>query len=173
MLSHDDLQKLQDWQPIAPACGREGDFYNRVVVPLVSQLQALPCSQVLTFANGGLSTYAAVFVHARCGDNGEVEGLHVCMSLLGPFAAIGRQTAGISKTDFSYSGLEPDELLVSEDSVSEFERSVFSLVEAAGYDVLSPEQAKKQLPEDITPYEYCLGREPWDRVFHLLFSNTD
>jgi hypothetical protein len=173
MLSHDDLQKLQDWQPIAPKFGRDGDFHDRVVAPLISKLQALPRSQVLVIASGGLSNYAAVFVHARRGDNGKIEGLHVCMSLLGPFAAIGRKTAYISGNAFSHGGLEPEELLVSGDPASEFERSVFSLIEAAGYGVLSPEQARERLPDGITPYEYCLGKEPWDRVFHVLFSDTD
>ncbi|MET3493205.1 hypothetical protein [Variovorax boronicumulans] len=173
MFSHEDLLKLQDWQPIAPGFGHEANFFDRIVAPLISELQAPPLSQVLVIANGGLSNYAAVFVHARRGDYGKIEGLQVNMSLLGPFAAIGRKSAHITPTSFARSGLEPEELLASSDLVSEFERSVFSLVEAAGYRVISTEEASERVPEGIRPYEYCLGKEPWDRIFHMLFSDTD
>jgi hypothetical protein len=34
-------------------------------------------------------------------------------------------------------------------------------------------EALAKLPPDLVPYEYCFNEEPWDRVFHVLFSDTD
>ena len=50
---------------------------------------------------------------------------------------------------------------------------VIRAAEEAGFSMLRPEDVGQRLPEGVEPDEYCLCSEPWDRVFHALFANTD
>jgi hypothetical protein len=51
--------------------------------------------------------------------------------------------------------------------------AIFVAFEGSAYHFWTKDVLKEPLPSDITPYEYCLGDKPWDRVFHVLFANTE
>lgn len=173
MLPHSDLVKLADWEPIASGFGRDGRLFEKRLTPLFSAIGSLEKAQVHLLNTGGLSNYASVFVHRRRGEFGAIDGLYVCISLLGPYAAIGRMVAYLQDTSQAYSMIEPHEVLRRGDLQSPFEEAVFSAVETGGFHLLTPDEASVKLPADVQPYEYCLNAEPWDRVFHVLFSDTD
>jgi hypothetical protein len=175
MLSFSELQKLAAWAPIAPDFGLERtNTYKDRVRPVFESMSSLNGAEVRVMSGeGGLSNYASAFVHNEKGRSGKVKGLCVYLSLLAPLAAVGRDTAYISGKARGYRMIEPTAVLNFESLDSEFERYVWRAIESGGFRVLSPEEATSQLPEGVTPYEYCLNSEPWNRVFHVLFSDTD
>ena len=100
-------------------------------------------------------------------------GLYVYLSLLAPIAAVGRDKAYFSDRGQGYCMIEPASVLNASGLQSDFEKAVWCAIEAGGYEFLSVEEATQPLPKDVVPYEYCLNNEPWDRVFHAFFSDTD
>jgi hypothetical protein len=174
MLSIPDLQKLADWEPIAPGFGRlEPDAYKTKAQPIFQTIEKLASAKIRIMKNGGLSNYASAFIHNSKSDSGKIKGLYVYLSLLAPIAAMGRDTAYFSSNSFASNMTEPNAILQAGDLESEFERDILRAIEAGGFRLLSKEEATTALPEGVTPYEYCLNDEPWDLVFHVLFSDTD
>lgn len=174
MLSITDLKKIIEWKPIAPGFGRdEENAYEVKVRPIFREVATFERAEVRVMTDGGLSNYASAFIHNRKNDCGNIEGLYVYLSLLAPIAAVGRDTAYVSGKSQGYSMIEPSAVLDASGLKSGFERSVWSAIEAGGYRVLHVSEAMEFLPPGIVPYEYCLNNEPWDRVFHALFSDTD
>ncbi|TCS32437.1 hypothetical protein EDC30_1231 [Paucimonas lemoignei] len=174
MLNHDDLLKLAEWKPISPGFGRNGEnAYEVKVKPVFHEIEKLEKGEVRVITDGGLSNYASAFVHNRRGDSGNIEGLYIYLSLLAPLAAIGRETAYVTDKARAYSMIEPSDVLELNNLRTEFEKSVGDLIEAKGFKILSPSEATTKLPSGVVPYEYCLNNEPWDRLFHVLFSDTD
>lgn len=174
MLPISDLKLLVDWKPIAPGFGRdEENAYEVKVRPIFREIEKLERAEVRVMTDGGLSNYASAFVHNRKNDTGNIVGLYVYLSLLAPIAAVGRDTAYVSGKSQGYCMIEPTAVLNASGLQSEFERAVWCAIEAGGYRLLSVEEATAALPTDVVPYEYCLNNEPWGRVFHALFSDTD
>jgi hypothetical protein len=174
MLPISDLKKLVEWKPIASGFGRdEENTYETKVRPIFSRIENLDRTEVLVMADGGLSNYASAFVHNRKNDSGNIEGLYIYLSLLAPIAAMGRDAAYISGKSLGFRMIEPGFVLNQKSLKTDFEISVWSAIEAGGYKLLSAEDATTPLPKDLVPFEYCLNKEPWDRVFHALFSDTD
>jgi hypothetical protein len=174
MLSIIDLKNIVEWKPFAPGFGRDDEnTYQVTVRPVFQEIEKLERSEVRIMSDGGMSNYASAFVHNRKNDFGNIKGLYVYLSLLGPLAAIGRGTAYISGNAKGYCMIEPNAVLEESSLESDFEESVWRAIEAGGYKLLSVEEATTALPKDLLPYEYCLNNEPWDRVFHALFSDTD
>jgi hypothetical protein len=65
-------------------------------------------------------------------------------------------------------------MLISPDRPNNrLEETVFESIRSGGYELLPPEEVSKPSPPGTKPFEYCFSREPWDRVFHALFGNTD
>jgi hypothetical protein len=174
MLPISDLKKLVDWKPIASGFGRdEENTYGVKVRPIFLEIEKFERAEVRVMTDGGLSNYASAFVHNRKNNCGNIEGLFIYLSLLAPIAAMGRDTAYISGKSQGYCMIEPGTVLNQNSLESDFEKSVWRAIEAGGYKLLSVEEATTALPKDVVPYEYCLNNEPWDRVFHALFSDTD
>lgn len=116
---------------------------------------------------------SGAFVHNRFNDSGNINGLSIYLSLLAPVAALGRYSSYITGKLQSACVFEPDSVLTYEDLESRFEQSVWQAIQKGGFKILHPSEATALLPSDVLPHEYCLGRQPWDRVFHVLFSDTD
>jgi hypothetical protein len=169
-----DLKNLVEWKPIAPGFGRDDEnTYAVKVRPIFREIEKLDRAEVRVMSDGGLSNYASAFVHNRKSDCGNIKGLYIYLSLLAPIAAIGRDTAYVSGKAQGYCMIEPSTVLDANSLESDFEKSIWRAIEAGGYKLLTVEDATTALPKDVVPYEYCLNNEPWDRVFHVLFSDTD
>jgi len=173
MIQKPDLLKLSQWQPIAEDFGLDSETYTLKALPIYRTIEKLDRGEVRIMANGGLSNYASAFVHNRRNDSGNIQGLYIYLSLLAPIAAVGRDTAYITGKAQGYCMIEPASVLTYSDLDSPFEQSVWRVIEDAGFRFLSPSEANTLLPADVEPYEYCLNKEPWNRVFHVLFSDTD
>ena len=174
MLSISDLKKLVEWKPIASGFGLDDEnTYEAKVRPIFQEIKKFDRAEVRVMSDGGMSNYASAFVHNRKNDCGNIKGLYVYLSLLGPIAAIGRDIAYVSGKAQGYCMIEPDALLDANSLESDFEKAIWRAIEAGGYKVLTVQEATEVLPKGVVPYEYCLNNEPWDRVFHVLFSDTD
>ncbi len=174
MLPFSDLKKIAKWKPVAPGFGRdEANTYSLKVLPIFEEIENLKGTEIWVITDGSLSNYASAFVHDGKSDFEGVQGLYVYLSLLAPIAAIGRGNATASGTARGYCMIEPAAVLDAASLQSAFEKAVGHKIESGGYKLLSVEDATTELPIGVEPYEYCLNTEPWNRVFHALFSDTD
>lgn len=174
MFPHSDLLKLAQWEPIAPGFGRNtDDTYEMRIKPIFQNLEKLEGVEVRILTDGGLSNYASAFVHSRRNKSGDINGLYVYLSLLAPVAAVGRGTAFISGKTQGYSMIEPSAVIEFQQLSNDFEHFVWSTLEGGGFSVLSQAEVTSPLPPDVAPYEYCQNAKPWNRVFHVLFSDSD
>lgn len=177
-----DMRRLAKWQPIVSGFGREDDgTFQRKVQPILQQLQNLPQPQeIWVIENGSNSNYAHIFVQEKNHDNTpgnknekDCAGLHLCLSLLAPIAAVARGSAHMDQHSQSYSMPEPEELMTPELARNNWERAMMAAIEHGGFELLTPQQALTPLPAGVALCGYCLANKPWDRLFHVLFSLFD
>jgi hypothetical protein len=171
VLSRPQLLKLIGWNPIAAGFGTDSDVYEARVSPIVRSAADLG-RRVVLLGDRDLSNYAWIFVCDTREKGPDIFGLHLYLSILGPLASMGRGAAFLGTDATSASVIEPSAVL-NPGERDDFENSLAQGVEAAGYRLLTRDEALEPLPSDVRPTEFCLNEEPWDRVFHLLFSNVD
>ncbi len=169
-----DMRCLADWQAIAPGFGRDSNVFERHIQPILQQLEKLDTTRdIWVIENGGNSAHVCAFVRSKNNDNPANNGMYVYMSLLAPIAAVARGHALVDKKIQSFKPPEPSEVLTLATAENDWERAVITAIEHGGFELLTPQQAMTPLPAEVTPYEYCLTAEPWDRLFHVLFSLSD
>ncbi len=71
----------------------------------------------------------------------------------------------------SYLGF--DSLIAPVRGIDDLVDAILDAFHDSVYRFLDREELAQHLPAHITPDEYCMCAEPWDRVFHVLFANTD
>lgn len=177
-----DMRRLAEWQALVNGFGREDDgAFRRKVQPILRRLKNLPQTQdVWVIENGGNSAHACVFIQGKNHDNTPGNesgqnclGLYLCLSLLTPIAALARGSAHVAQHSRSYSMPEPEELITPELTRNDWEQAVMASVKHGGFELLTAQQALTPLPAGVASCGYCLTNEPWDRLFHVLFSLFD
>ena len=174
MFNHEQLLKLSKWEPLEQDFGREDHrCYEAIVRPLRQSLMSQESVRALYLDFGNLAIFATVFIYEGKGDVGSVAGLLVYLSLLTPVAAMGRSNVHIAENECGWSSLEPSQILSADELTAPHEQFAVAWITSVGLRLLGREEALEKLPDDVRPFEYCLNAEPWDRVFHVLFAETD
>jgi hypothetical protein len=164
------IERLAKWEPVENIPIEEMDALLRKLP--ATHGSALFIHQ-LEWSQTGMSNYDAFFVSDNELGYGNLSGVGIFVSSLTPFVAIGPMSFSRSPNASSWSGIEPTELIDSESCNDPIARTIFLLLAKTRYRALTRQDALTTLPEGVIPYEYCYVNEPWDRLFHLLFSNTD
>jgi len=184
--SDDDLRKFASWESVALDFDRNVPVHQdramrEHIQPLILQITQSGMFEAHILEDGGLTNYFAMLVCAADIHKEyllsevprEVSGLMVLLSLLAPVGVFGRSAISLSRTSAAWTLLEPHDVADPAKAKGLFEEAVLSATKVSAYVYLSRAEIEKPLPAGIVPYEYCLSNEPWDRVFHVLFSNTD
>jgi hypothetical protein len=169
-LSESEIRNLAQWRSLekAPPLLSNSD----ISVGLSRSLNVAVSTRQLESAVSGLSNYNSFFISAGENQQGACQGILLYVSTLSPIAAMSEATIHFAHGAYSYSGVEPDQLLEPDDP-STLAGVLSVLLVQHGYRLMSKSEAIAPLPDGVQPYEYCLGKEPWTKVFHVLFSNTD
>jgi hypothetical protein len=185
--SKEQLQRFAEWKSVVPGF-RHDVAYNdnqaihHHILPLVAEITASRQITSHQFEDGGLSNYFAFFLHYSSDlpefsnieyDGVEVPGVTVYLSLLAPVGVFGRSSSFIGARCWSWGYLEISDVLNASEAEGELERSLLSAISKTPYQLLSRTDIAEPLPAGVHPYEYCFCEEPWDKVFHALFTNTD
>jgi hypothetical protein len=127
-----------------------------------------------------MSNYFAFFVYdadARRLLGGEARGVPCVvaqLSLMAPVGVYGRSTFSESERSFGWSNLGLEQVCDPASPPDWMAAAVVASVhEASPYRLVGREVTDQPLPPGVDVYEYCLCAEPWDRVFHALFADTD
>lgn len=184
--SDEDLRKFASWDSVALGFDRNVSRHQDRAIcehiqPLILELTRSGKLKAHILEDGGVTNYFAMLVCAEdihkeallSEEPREVPGLMVLLSLLAPVGVFGRSTISLGRTYRAWSLLEPHEVADPTKAEGLFEEEVLGATKLSAYVYLSRAEIEKPLPAGVVPYEYCLSNEPWDRVFHVLFSNTD
>jgi hypothetical protein len=179
--TNEQLGKFSRWESVEPGYNRdiaEADcpIINGCIKPLLNDLSSIQDVFYQIFDDGGMSNYYSFFLYKSKRKVGRLSGLMIYFSLLAPVGVFGQATVfGSFGSSFSgaRSGLEPEEVCDPEELSGELETLFIQYIKTTPYRLLTPQEVLRPLPDDITPTDYCLCSKPWDKVFHVLFSNTD
>jgi hypothetical protein len=174
------LENIAAWKP-ADESFASIDPIEQYIRPAICTLaESYECHIV---DDGGLSNYYSVAIHpsltkqesslARHYKPYEGNGALIYLSLMAPVGAIGRTSITVASDMFGASPLSMESLIDPERGIDETVDAILDAFNGSIYRFLDRHTLAQQLPPHITPDEYCLCDEPWDRVFHALFANTD
>jgi hypothetical protein len=108
---------------------------------------------------------------------GEVHGVPcvvVQLSLMAPIGVFGQSTFSEGERSFGWSSLGPEQVCDPASPPDWISAAVVAAVhEASPYRLVGREVIDRPLTPGVEIYEYCLCAEPWNRVFHALFADTD
>jgi hypothetical protein len=177
-LTNDEIATIAEWEPIKAGFGRDEGQTARRIRAIVDQINSFSEFGCKMLEDDGLSNYFVVFAFVRAevrydALSRNVEGLLVYLSSCGPVGVVGRSRHFVGTDFLSHGVLEMDTLISPDQAERRLEEVVFEAIRSGGYQLLSPAEVKQPLPPGVKPFEYCLSQEPWDRVFHALFGNTD
>lgn len=166
-----ELERLSAWKPL----GTFPDGQNPVsdlIVPVLDHVM----TQTRTISrpgNGGCGNYWSVLLFRESDQHqSQIQCHFLYFSLLAPLAVVGLTTAiGGSDGILGWSGLDIDDLVTPDHDL--ITSALNDALQESPYQLLPPACVTQRLPETIRPTEYCLSPEPWDRVFHVLFTDTD
>lgn len=179
IFTRQQLEQLAAWQNVDG--GYQRDFaFESDVEPFLPALFSSRKYRWCVLENGGMSNYFAIAVypsHLR-GLIPKLErfdgtALAVYLSALMPVGVMGWLTLSVSIHSSAWHGMDPEDVIPPVPEEGEIVQTTLAAFERSRYKFLDPETVNDPLPAGIVPFEYCYGKEPWDRVFHVLFSNTD
>ncbi len=177
--TREQLLRLSQWEPLHPDFDRNGGIVERqlvqdVIEPFLGDLHQknFACTVV---EDGGLTNYYAVWVRktvkpaeVRGVAYFTVPGVTVYLSLLGPFAAVGK-VAGDYFSRMHYFNLE--RTIDPTSDLSDLESVIVESLSKTRYAILTPTDLAQRVPDDIKPYD-CFFPGPYT-LFDMLFANTD
>lgn len=172
LLESTTIKALAEWQPIEEVSPSEVIAnlelrFAQTFGPEKIQIKHLENS------DSGLSSYDLYFVAPVERQYGNTEGVAIYLSCFIRVAAIGVMAGFFSPQACSYAGIRPEDIAASVGPEALLLQTSLNAVRESNYHLLTKEEALCRLPSGVVPYEYCFGPEPWDRVFHVLYSNTD
>jgi hypothetical protein len=176
----EDLAAIARWEPIAPGFSTSRTVISHVQ-PILDRLhseRSLACSVV---QDGGTANYFAFTVSTAARFRPGSPPLYRCdpcvlvyLSLLAPVGVFGRSEFEQTSTSSRLRYLGPGQVCDPDGWTTLLDRTVIEAVrQASCYELLGRQVIDGPLPEGIEVNEYCLCDKPWDRVFHVLFADTD
>jgi hypothetical protein len=177
-LTNDEIRLIAEWEPIQEGFGRDDDRTGIRIRDIAKRINSgdFRCR---ILEEDGLSNYFVLlaFNIADAGWDEDLQwgadGLLVYLSACAPVGVVGRSHLCRGSNSASHGQLEIEKLISPDQLGDPLGQKVVEALYSGGYQLLSVEEVSRPLPPGVEPYEYCFSSEPWDRVFHALFGNTD
>ncbi|QDV50909.1 hypothetical protein Enr17x_29540 [Gimesia fumaroli] len=182
--TEEQLEQIAKWNPIDERLAAS-ELAEEWIGPAVSRLKesGLCYCYIVETGSSGMSNYYAIAIRPGIAKDEATRkhhfkpydgpGIYVYLSLTAPVGAIGTTSIISTLHLFAADPLELDSLIAPVKGNNEMIDAILDAFDDSIYQFLDREALSQPLPPHITPYEYCLCDEPWDRVFHVLFANTD
>jgi len=177
--SEEELAKIADWHPVVDGFDRDGDTIRNHIWPSLESIKRSGVWDYHVWGDGGLSNYYSATVHRApkrqrtSSTPTSFDCVAVYLSLMLPVGVLGRTIASMGSRSFSFSPLDLDSIIEPVYGADELLNTVLDAFKNSVYQFLDRDAANQPLPPNVTPHEYCLCKEPWDRAFHALFADTD
>jgi hypothetical protein len=175
-----ELANIASWNPTTPGFDRDDATINACIRPILSRLSFDSRLGLRTTHDGGLSNYFAFLVFDAAlgrppgGEALDVPCIEVQLSLMVPVGVYGLSAFSEGERYFGSDNLEPEQVHDPASPPNWIAAAVITAIhEASPYRLVGREVTDQPLPKGVEIYEYCLCAEPWDRVFHALFADTD
>jgi len=180
----DTLEKLQKWESVQPGfCRDDQKSVREYIEPFIDYMNSKPKYQAQVYEYGGLSNHYEIFIikdrsnpiiqKIKRTKYNIYEGTLVYINLSMPVYVLGRSRHFVYNGGMSWGTIEKPEDVLNEIEFSDLENKINEYFKKTPYILLSKEEVSQKLPDDIVPWEYYVGPEPWDKLFHLLFSSSD
>lgn len=177
-LTDAEVAEIADWQSTHPGFGRDNAQTAVRVQEIADRLKSSGSLGCEIVKDDGLSNYFVLFAYIGAEAPSyplerKVDGLLIYLSACAPVGVVGRSRKCVGPGLSSHDPLRIDTLLAPNRPSDHLEEEVFQAIRSSGYELLTPEEVSKPLPQGVKPFDYCHSPEPWDRVFHALFGDTD
>lgn len=180
-LTHEELAKIAGWESVASGFGRDSQCVQNYIHPILELLSSDSRLKVRVTSDGGMSNYFAFLVQNNSAATSscttsvhQIPCVVVQLSLSLPIGVYGNSTFSVGERFFAWSRLSPEQVSDPGSPSSWIAEVVIAAIhKASPYRLVNREITDQLLPADIKIYEYCLCDEPWDRLFHALFAETD
>jgi hypothetical protein len=181
----DELVRIARWESIAPGFDRDEATVVVHIQPILDHLRSDGTIVCRVVQDGGTANYFGFIVHEAVVAHAQSESrkdpmpsgrpcVAVYLSLMAPFGVFGHTTFLDGDDFFALDRLGPEQVVEPKTCRTKMEKAVVKAVrDASRYELLVREDIQALLPEGVEPFEYCFCGEPWDRVFHILFANSD
>lgn len=177
-MTAEEIAKIAEWEPVHELLGRGQPLLLTHIQPIIDRITASRDLGCKILSDDGLSNYFTLFIFliadvpAFCLEY-KVNGVLLYLSSCAPVGVFGRRSRCVAPRLTSYDALDIEDLIDPINPKGELEKRTVDAVRSGGYELLSAEEVGRPLPSGVKPFEYCLCHEPWDKVFHALFANTD
>ncbi|MDP6467767.1 MAG: hypothetical protein QF918_08505 [Pirellulaceae bacterium] len=175
------LERIAAWKPADERLACD-DPIERHIQPAVSALTSRRW-QCHVVDDGRLSTYYSIAIHPSPKSPPELlsppftpykgDALLIYLCLKFPVGVIGPTSIVDEPNFFTARPLDLNSIITPVKHVSAAVDDVLDVFDESIYRFLNDVELSQRLPPHVAPNEYCLCDEPWDRVFHVLFANTD
>ena len=182
LFSKSQLEKIAAWESPDETFATT-DPVEQHIQPAILALTRTGYYENSIADDGGLSNYYAFAVYPPLTKSQLSSARHfkpfhgactlVYLSLMVPVGAIGRGTITISSHSYVSGRMKLDSIQTPERGSEKTIDAILDAFDGSVFHFLDRQAFSEPLPPDIKPSEYCLCDEPWDRVFHVLFANTD
>jgi|GEM_PF-4768165 len=177
-LTNDEITAIAEWRPIRPGFGREDAQTSIRIKAIVDRINLTRDFKCEITQDDGLSNYFTLFSHLSIDlpdfeISRRVDGLFAYLSACGPIGVVGRGSIHVGPCHSAFDPLQIESILMPEQCQNRLEELTVEAIHSIGYELLSIAEVSMPLPLGVKPFEYCFGQEPWDRVFHALFGDTD
>ena len=175
-LTNEDLREIVNWGSVCEGFGSGNRQHHLRIDDIVRRISTDHLGCVISEGDG-LSNYYILFSYIKADVPDfplarRVNGLLIYLSSCGPFAILSRAQACVAPS-MTHDPLEIEDVLDPKQCEGDLEETTVSVIRSTGYELLTREEVDRPLPDGIEPFEYCSSRRPWDRVFHVLFAQTD
>lgn len=163
-----------------PGFDRDQRTIDTYIQPILNRISADKRLALRQMNDGGLSNYFSFLVfdpsvHAPgYGNKSNVPCVAVMLSLMAPVGVYGRSSFSEGPSYFGYPDFEPEQVCDPFSPPDWMSASVVAAVhDPSSYQLIGRDETDQLLPTNVEVYEYCSCAEPWNRVFHALFADTD
>jgi hypothetical protein len=179
MLTEQEVNKIFSWLPYRESWtvdrNQIDDNINGYYGDLISRLTQNLLFDTYYSEDGGLGNYLEFICYPKGHDTYQGNAIIVCISLCAPFAAYGQTTFSKMLDSIGSGGLFSADKIgdISDDSLTNIEKEVKTLLYKHNLTLLDKEFASKQLPDEVIKALRYENHNDGIKYLHGIFQKTD
>lgn len=176
-LDESQLRRLANSVPLietfqSPAYQTEDEIVEKEILRFAEKVKSLNWLSVKVLTHS-YSSYVPIFVSSDHSEAGSVKGFMMLFSKLIPCVVISKGVILYGSTGLSYSLPDISEVERGNQLTCSVSSTLKDALQITCYHLCEPYELDVSLPEGVGPVDWGLGERPWNKLFHIIFQDTD